>query len=455
LNQGVKTMTKQFHWGQALTALGLVGALAGCAAGFSGSKSASSLTKADPSKVGLATRAQAALAANDLASAVTLAESAVAYRPQDAAFRALLGNIYLASGRFASAEAAFHDSLSISTAQPQVILKLALAQIALGKGSDATQLLASAQSMLDATDLGLAYALAGRADQAVAVLEPAARAVGADARTRQNLALAYALGGDWQSARTIASQDLPADQLEPRMEQWLTLTKPGNSSSQIATFIGVTPAAIDPGQPTRLALNPNEGPTRVAQAAPAPAPAPSPVAELAPYVAPMAEPEVQVASAPVEAAPAAVAPVAVAVAAEAPQIAYVPAPRATKFRTPRPALTQAATRLTQSLPELRRAALVSNAKGNSRAVVQLGAYGSRNFIPAAWNRVSSKHGALKNFTPVIARFDSAKGTFYRLSVKGFASERQAIDLCASLKRAGGNCFVRATFNDAPVRMASR
>jgi cell division septation protein DedD len=98
---------------------------------------------------------------------------------------------------------------------------------------------------------------------------------------------------------------------------------------------------------------------------------------------------------------------------------------------------------------------VSNARGNSRAVVQLGAYGSRNFIPAAWNRVAAKHAALKNFTPVVAKFDSAKGTFYRLSVKGFASERQAIDLCSSLKRAGANCFVRATFNDAPVRMASR
>ena len=127
-------MTKQFHWGQALTALGLVGALAGCAAGFSGSKSASSATRVDPSKVGLATRAQAALAANDLATAVTLAESAVEYRPQDAAFRALLGNIYLASGRFASAEAAFHDSLSISPSQPQVVLKLALVADRAGQG---------------------------------------------------------------------------------------------------------------------------------------------------------------------------------------------------------------------------------------------------------------------------------------------------------------------------------
>ena len=54
-----------------------------------------------------------------------------------------------------------------------------------------------------------------------------------------------------------------------------------------------------------------------------------------------------------------------------------------------------------------------------------------------------------------ARFDGAKGTFYRLSVKGFASDREAIDLCQSLKRAGANCFVRAAYNDAPVQFASR
>ena len=96
-------MSKPFHWGRALTAIGLVGALAACSNGMSGANSASTY---DESKIGLATRAQAALAANDLVTAVTLAESAVEYRPQDPTFRALLGNIYLASGRFSSAEAA-------------------------------------------------------------------------------------------------------------------------------------------------------------------------------------------------------------------------------------------------------------------------------------------------------------------------------------------------------------
>ena len=467
-------MSKPFHWGRALTAIGLVGALAACSNMMSGANSASAY---DESKIGLATRAQAALAANDLATALTLAESAVEYRPQDPTFRALLGNIYLASGRFSSAESAYRDSVSLAPAQPNVVLKLALVQITLGKNGEASGLLAAAQSMLNPSDLGLALALAGRPDQAVQVLEPAARALGADSRTRQNLALAYALAGDWQSSRTIAAQDLPADQLDGRIDQWMALAKPGRTGAQVAAFIGVTPAAIDPGVPTRLALNPTTEPTRVAEAAPV-APAPAPVANAPVAVAPVAvaAPVAEVpipysapasvaaaAPAPVEAprvaeAPVHVAPAEADVLAVAPRAvpAAKPAPVPVKsagLRAPRPALTPAAVRLSQSLPEIRQASMPR--QGGSRAVVQLGAYSSRNSISVAWDRIAGKYGALKDYTPVTARYDSARGTVYRLSVKGFASDRQAIALCAELKRKGGKCFVRAASGDAPVRFASR
>ncbi|MCY7339066.1 MAG: tetratricopeptide repeat protein [Sphingomonas bacterium] len=443
-------MSKPNHWGQALTAIGLVTALAACSTGMSGTNSASSSgAKVDLSKVGLATRAQVALASNDFATALTLAESAVEYRPQEASFRALLGNVYFASGRFASAEQAYSDSLSLSSAQPQVILKLALVQVALGKSNQAGALLASAQSLLDPTDLGLALALAGRPDQAVAVLEPAARAIGADARTRQNLALAYGFGGDWQAARTIAAQDLAANEVDARIDQWLGLAKPGQAGAQVAALIGIVPAASDPGQPVRLALNANAEPTRVAELTPAPVAAP--VAVEAPYVAP-----VEVAAAVVEAPVVAPAQEAASVA---PVVAALPTPaaaprRVAALRAARPGLTPAAARLSPSLAELRHAALVRPV-GRSRAVVQLGAYGSRNYIAGAWTRASAKYGALRNFTPVTARYDGPKGTFYRLSVKGFASDRQAIALCSALKRSGGKCFVRAAFNDAPIQFASR
>ncbi len=439
-------MAKRYHWGHALTAIGLVGALAACSNPMSRTNSASAV-KVDPSKVGIAMRAQAALAANDLATALSLGEAAVEYRPSDASFRALLGNIYLASGRYASAEQSYHDALTLAAPDPQVVLKYALVQIALGKSHDAVAMLGEAQSLLDPADLGLALALAGRASDAVAVLEPASRLRGADARTRQNLALAYALGGDWAQARIVAEQDLAADQVDARMAEWLAMAKPGQASAQVAAFIGIRPLASDPGQPARLALNVAASATRQA-ALETPVATPTAAAtsvEAAPQVAESVEPAFE---APVETA---------ALAAPTPVVEMAPlaAPRKVALHTPRPALTPAAVKLTQTLPELRRNASLRTGASRSRVVVQLGAYNSRNFIASAWNKAASRHAALRQYVPVTARFDGAKGTFYRLSVKGFASNREAIGLCSGLKRAGTSCFVRAAFNDAPVQFASR
>ena len=52
-----------------------------------------------------------------------------------------------------------------------------------------------------------------------------------------------ALAGDWLASRTIAAQDLPADQLDGRIDQWMALAKPGRTGAQVAAFIGVAPAA--------------------------------------------------------------------------------------------------------------------------------------------------------------------------------------------------------------------
>ena len=461
-------MVKSTRLGATLTAIGLVGALAACST--TGSKTAMTGTtlfgeKVDTANIGLATRAQLALAANDIPTAINLAERAVANRADDAGFRALLGNCYLAAGRFASAEAAYTDSLTLIGNQPQVALKLALVQIALGKPGQAASLLAEAQTILDPSDLGLALALAGRPDQAIQILDPAARAVGADARVSQNLALAHALSGDWQAARTIAAQDVPADQLDGRIQQWMTLAKPGQKGAAVASFIGVTPAATDQGQPIRLALNkeqakqrladatmpiapvaaaqPIAAPPEVAIAAPAPAPA-AYVPASAPAVVPL------VATEPVEEAVA--PPLPVQLAETAPVKVAAPV-RHASIRAPRPALSPAATRLTETLPQLRHAALAVTGS-RSKAVVQLGAYSSRGRIAVAWSHATGQYASLRHYQPMTARFDGAKGTFYRLSVKGFGSEREAINLCQSLKRAGRNCFVRAAFNDAPVQFAS-
>ena len=451
-------MVKSF--GSAFTALGLIGALAACAnPGASGPRSASIFgDKVDTTNIGLATRAQAALEKGDAATAVDFAERAVAGSPRDAGFRSLLANTYFAAGRFASAEAAYRDSLSLLPNQPQLVLKLALVTIAQGKHAEAMAQLDAARDQLDPSDYGLAVALAGQPGIAVAVLEQAARAVGADARVRQNLALAYALQGEWTLAKTVAGQDVPADQLDARIQQWMTFASPAKASDQVAALTGVTPAGRDPGQPTRLALAPQaqQQDTRLAAVEPVPDPAPvqqaaAPAAEPVEYAA-VEAPAPAPAPAPVVFAAADPAPVAPVAAAEAPR----PQPKRTatkvaeKAKGPaaKPSLSPRAANLFQkaSFPKL--------ARGNSKSVVQLGAYADRGFVNVAWGNFAKKYPALRGYSPASARFESAKGTVYRLSVQGFATDGDAREFCSSLKKAGGSCFVRSVAGDAPVRLAS-
>ena len=98
---------------------------------------------------------------------------------------------------------------------------------------------------------------------------------------------------------------------------------------------------------------------------------------------------------------------------------------------------------------------VATRNGHSGAIVQLGAYGSPERVAAAWNAAARRFGELRGYTPMSARFDSTEGIVYRLSVKGFESYGEANALCASVRRAGGNCFVRNFAGDAPVQIAMR
>jgi len=98
---------------------------------------------------------------------------------------------------------------------------------------------------------------------------------------------------------------------------------------------------------------------------------------------------------------------------------------------------------------------VRKASGNSGAVVQIGSYSNAARVASAWNAAAHRYSGLRNYSPMSARFDSGKGTFYRLSVKGFGSVGEANALCSSIRRGGGTCFVRGTAGDRPVELASR
>ena len=242
---------------------------------------------------------------------------------------------------------------------------------------------------------------------------------------------------------------MPADQLDARVHQWMQLATPAHPSDQVAALIGVTPAAADPGQPTRLALRKAE--TRLAASVPAPQPQPAAVAPLQPAEVAPPPPVEQVTPAAFEPAPAPV----VAQAEIAPSVAAIPA-FTPSLSEPPPARKPA--RLRRASAPVVQASLrnaVLRRAGNSSAVVQLGAYGNPERVAAAWNAAARRFAAVKGYTPVSARFDGPRGTVYRLSIKGFASDREARLTCESLRRSGGSCFVRNVAGDRPVQLASR
>ena len=444
----------RLSFGSALSAVALASLLASCAAP-GGVKSASNHNV--DQKLGFATRAVMAMSANDYVAAIGFAEQAVEKSPEDSEVRALLANAYFGAGRFASAEAAYRDALKINENQPKLLLKLVLVDIAQGKNNEALTFLNAARPLLEPADYGLALALAGRPADAVAALEPVARSRGADARVRQNLALSYALASDWTAARMVAAQDVPADQLDGRIQGWMQLASPARPSDQIAALTGVTPAAVDPGQPVRLALNPAKAGVATAQAAPVTV-APAPTAVAAPVPTAAAPAPVQVTQAAPQSPVAASSVVEdlpfIEVPAQRPaQTAYV-APKAVKRASLKAsAPVRAASYVPNRAPVIK--AAMPRANGKSTAVLQLGAYGSPERVAAAWNAASRRYSALRGYMPVSARFQNAQGTFYRLSVKGFQNADQAKNLCIALRRAGGTCFVRAVAGDAPVQIAMR
>ena len=408
-----------------------------------------------------------ALARGDLARALEAMEQAVALSPRDAGYRLLLADIYMRSGRFASAETTYRDVLEIDPSQSRAAIALALMQAASGRPQDALAQLDSVQGQASPSDLGLAYALAGSPQRAVEILEPAARSMSATARVRQNLALAYALGGDWSRARMIASQDVSPAELSQRMSEWASLTSNSVNSNPVVAVLGVNPVT-DAGQPVRLALN----------APAAPMSAPIQMAEAAPIVLPAPEPA-EPAVVPVPAASPVAAPAyaeheqpewgndsngAVQLPATDPEDSQLPA------RVQYAAATDALVRpdpavMPVSQRPIRRSGRIVDAaptpsvtaperSGTARYVVQIGAFSSAANAERAWQDAERRFG-LSSEQPVTMTFDHNGRLFHRVAVSGFASRADAGRLCTSIRTRGGECFVRGNAGDAVIRWASR
>lgn len=373
--------------------------------------------------------------------AIAKAEAAVALDPRNAGYRTLLGQAYLAAGRFPSAVSALTDALALSPGDGTAALHLALAQIATGQWDAARETLTTHDG-IPAKDRGLAFTLAGDPGTAVTVLTQAARAPDADAKTRQNLALSLALAGRWNEAKAVASFDMSPADVDQRMAQWAAFATPSGAADQVAALLGVVPVE-DAGQPTRLALtttSPNM--VAVAQAVPAAESLPhSQAMEAAPQVAevaPVAAPAVGKA----DVANIGAAPVTFAPRREIVQALPVKAPL--KVPTTRVAVAAITAPLA---PAVATKPLVAWTPAKGNFYVQLGAFENAGVAKDAWGRLSHRIAALGAHTPTGAKIASGGQTFYRLAVGGFA-RGDADALCRKVRAGGGRCFVRAGAGDA-------
>jgi protein involved in temperature-dependent protein secretion len=402
----------------------------------------------------------------DLVQALALAERMAELAPRDSGYRMLLADLYLKNGRFASAEAAFGDVLVLDPANSRAGLTRALTMIGQGKNGEAMIELDRLSATASPADVGLAFALAGQPQRAIEMLEPAARAPDANGRVRQNLALAYALSGDWQKARIVASQDLSPAELDRRLQHWASLANPAAPYSQVAAVLGVSPVE-DAGQPTHLALAPvapqqayaeAEVPA-AAEAAPDQTASAAPVALGGPVETASEVKTEAYAYQPPEHADAFSAPVDSASA----EVPVVDAPaEATRFAAAVNALVEApvqAQRPVAKAPLLAftpvKAAAKPRVKGTGRYVVQIGAYRNARQVEQAWARAYRNYGFGDNQPLSTTVSIPGRGLFHRLAVAGFAGPMDAARLCQTIRGKGGACFVRATAGDAPVRWASR
>lgn len=479
---------------RALASLGLSALLfGGVAAGGtllqSGSASASSRASVATADAAAA-KARRAMEGGKLSAAIKFAEAAVQAVPDVASYRALLGQAYLQQGRFESARAALADALSLEPGDGRVALNLALAQIATGAWADARKTLDDNADVIPASDHGLAIALAGDPVGAVALLGAAARTPGADAKTRQNLALSLALAGQWREARSVAAFDLSPADVDQRIEQWALFARPQGAADQVSSLLGVT-AVQDPGLPVALALSarvplvaalrpaieafmPGQAPNAAEVVAETSASAPPAKVGAAPAItvaisSPEPEPlvfastkitsnvvfgprrevvqKIPAAAPKLAVAPARKGPVGrVAIAALAAPVAPLPAAQAmgTKAHVAHAPRAHNMVAAVATVSATAGVAAQPLAKGNF--FVQLGAYENAAVARDGWRRITSRVSALEGHSPSGMGFKSAAGSYYRLSVGGFA-RGDAAALCGKVRASGNTCFVRENAGD--------
>ncbi len=418
--------------------------------------------KVAPSAAYSAAQAETALAKGKSGKAIELAETSVLANPRDAATRALLANAYLQGGRFLSAATTYAEAIELGDTGSRTVISMALSQIAMGDQAGALATLDQFHDTLDPADYGLALSLAGRPDAGVSVMNNALRGGQNTAKMRQNLAYAYALAGDWAAARVMAAEDVPADQIGDRLGEWASTARPEYFQTRIATLLGVTPA-VDPGQPTMLALGNHNSVEQLAAEVNVDAAGELPAADAAesafafaselPPAAPFAEQESEHFAAAFDAGDASLADAGLGMVDTSPRYVSREVVQPIPAWAAAPVVARTASQSADTAP-----AVSKMAPGNFN--VQLGSYYSMSDAQAAWKQFQKRYPELQGADKVITKARVNGKIYYRVAAAGFA-EGSARSLCTKAKSKGAGCFAYSANSPLPgalreeVRVAAR
>jgi Flp pilus assembly protein TadD len=210
----------------------------------------------------LVRQAEGARRSGDLNGAMPLFGRAAQVNPDGLEAKLGLGQVYLAMGASDEAAAQFRDVLArrssnaaarrglaaalISMGQPELAEKQADALleadptdyrglntlgIALDMQGRHTEAQARYRAGIDIapdflplrSNLGLSLAISGDPPTAIAILAPISTGRGADARVRQNLAFAYAMGGDLENALQVSRADLSEGDSQRQLSYFMRL----------------------------------------------------------------------------------------------------------------------------------------------------------------------------------------------------------------------------------------
>jgi D-alanyl-D-alanine carboxypeptidase len=479
-------MTSNFMIKLALTSAFVAVPTIGCTSlGISNTMTVTKTTAMAKKAHAWALKAEKAQAKGQLDKAVMYSEAAVENDFQNKEYRAQLAQLYMAQGRFLSAERTWMDVVDLGQVDPRTVISLALSRIALGKVESAVALVEANRAIVPASDYGLTLALAGQSARAIDVLSEAIRSDNATARTRQNLALAYALDGRWREARVMAVQDMDQDRVNERIVEWAQYARPGAYEMRVAGLLKVTPQS-DSGQPVRLALAnvptgfaSNEtaapasplayaasngalsaigpAPTAVSDGFEAASEADVRVASLSPMSAPVyatksSSDEITMVSNPVLGLiiPDKRAPLIMAQKGPAKRAGIASNQKAVSAppvgnNLPKPVKLAMA----DVAPKLNR-----NAGVTGSHLVQLGAFSNTESAKKAWDQFSNRYSVLSGFSSASSTVVVNGKTYIRLAAMGFDSKQGADAVCNGIKAKGGSCIVRNVGGNQPVKLAA-